>query len=59
MTERDNWVFVYEYPTLEFPNGYYLHTPTGEKYSFERGIQDKVSEDDELYIYNTWWLDNS
>ena len=59
MTEREHWEFVYDHSNLEFPKGYYLHTPTGEKYSFEKGIQDKVSADDELYIYNTWWLENS
>ena len=59
MTDSDNWVFVYEKNSKEFPTGYYLYTPTGEKYSFEQGIQDKVSADVELYIYNTWWLENS
>ena len=58
-TKRDDWAFIYEIPTEEFPKGYYLHKPTGEKFCFTRGIQDKVSENDELYIYNMWWLENS
>ena len=58
MSKRDDWEFVYNGYTLEFPKGYYLYKPTGEKFSFERGIQDKVSKDDENFIYNTWWVDN-
>lgn len=59
MSERDNWEFVYDNPTVDFPKGYYLYKPTGTKFSFEQGIQDKVSKEDELYIYDMWWLDNS
>ena len=54
----DSWDFVYDTPTDDFPKGYYLHKPTGEKYSFSRGILDKVSVEDEQYIYDMWWVEN-
>ena len=57
-TNRDDWEFVYDKPTEDFPKGYYLHKPTNMKYCFDRGIKDKVSKDDEQYIYDGWWLNN-
>ena len=59
MSNRDDWEFVYNSYTLEFPKGYYLYKPTGEKFCFCQGIQDKVGKANEDYIYNKWWFDNS
>ena len=55
---KNDWSFVFDGPSKDFPGGYYYHKPTGEKYSWEGGIQDKVTIEDEFYIYNGWWLDN-
>ena len=55
---ENNWEFVYETPTDEYPLGYYLYKPKQEKYCFKTGIQDFVDEKTELRIYNMWWLNN-
>ena len=55
-TKKEDWEFVYEGPTKDFPAGYYHHNPSGEKCGFNKGIADKVGKEKESYIYNTWWI---
>lgn len=52
------WEFVFNGSTNEYPLGYYFHKPTESKYSFERGIADKVGSKIEQDIYDMWWLSN-
>lgn len=59
----ESWKFVYQNPEYpdhkkEYPDGYYLHIRTGEKYAFRPGIAHIVGEDNEDKIYSMWWTEN-
>lgn len=54
----NDWEFIFESPTEEYPLGYYLYKPTNIKYSFENGITDIIGTTNEEKIYNMWWLTN-
>lgn len=58
INDRNSWEFVYNGSTVEYPLGYYYHKPTSKKTGFEEGILDKVSKEDEQYIYDMWWVNN-
>ena len=52
----NEWEFIFEKATEEYPLGYYLYKPTNTKYKYEDGIIEIVGEKNELYIYNMWWF---
>lgn len=54
----DDWEFIYDKPTDEYPRGYYIHKPTQVKYNFKPGIKEIVGEKNEQYIYDMWWVAN-
>lgn len=63
-TIHDTWKFIYNNLSyvsylIQYKNGFYLNTDTDEKYSFEEGIKHIIGENDEMTVYNRWWLENS
>ena len=54
----DDWEFIFEHETKDYPLGYYLHKPTTNKYSFKFGIKHIVGTENEQKIYDMWWLTN-
>ena len=56
------WKFIYNDTsyltelTTRFKQGFYLNMQTNEKYSFQQGIEHIVGKDDEMSVYNMWWL---
>ena len=56
------WKFIYndtsyltELTTI-YKQGFYLNMQTNEMYSFQQGIEHIVGEEDEMSVYNMWWL---
>tara|TARA_B100001758_G_C17768000_1_gene283536 strand:+ start:215 stop:436 length:222 start_codon:yes stop_codon:yes gene_type:complete len=58
----ETWKFIFndsKYPSLsQYPNGYYINIKTKEVYSHSTGIKHIVGEDNELRIYDMWWIEN-
>lgn len=57
------WKFIYDDVsyltdlTTIYKQGFYLNVKTNEKYSFKQGIKHIVGEDDEMSVYNMWWME--